>query len=198
MSKPPDDLEAVRTVLEALKSFDARDQERIIRWVREKLGLPSSPQEPIPPTTITPRLQPPQPTIPGHPSDIKTFVSQKNPASDNQLAATVAYYYRFEAPEAERKDSISGDDLQEACRRAGRPRLKNPGQTLRNAHSVGLLDKTERGSFSINTVGENLVAMTLPGGEIPSAARRKRTPKKQKPSTARAKRSKEKKSSTRE
>jgi len=43
MTKPTDDLEAVRVVAEALQGFDARDQERIIRWAREKLGLASSP-----------------------------------------------------------------------------------------------------------------------------------------------------------
>ena len=69
-----------------------------------------------------------------------------------------------EAPQADKKRAISKDDLQEACRKAGRERLANPGQTLRNAHQLGLLDKGEEpGSFSINTVGENLVAMTLPG-----------------------------------
>jgi hypothetical protein len=35
----PDDYEAVRTVVATLESFDANDQERILRWAREKLGL---------------------------------------------------------------------------------------------------------------------------------------------------------------
>ncbi len=178
MSKPPDDLEAVRTLIETLKPFDAEGQERIIRWTREKLGLPTSPQVPAQEATLgkapPPRPQPLHATQPGLAPDIKTFVTQKNPTSDNQLAATVTYYYRFEAPEAERKESISGDDLQEACRKAGRPRLKNPGKTLRNAHGVGLLDRAaDRGSYSINTVGENLVAMTLPGGETPAPGQRR-------------------------
>ena len=42
MTKPtPDDLEAVRSVITALKEFDPKDQERVLRWAREKLGLPS-------------------------------------------------------------------------------------------------------------------------------------------------------------
>jgi hypothetical protein len=46
----------------------------------------------------------------------------------------------------------------------GRDRLKKPIWTLQNARTLGLLDKAEDpGAFSINTVGENLVAMTLPG-----------------------------------
>jgi len=48
MTKPTDDLEAVRVVVEALQGFDARDQERVIRWAREKLGLVASSAPQIP------------------------------------------------------------------------------------------------------------------------------------------------------
>ena len=48
MTKPTDDLEAVRAVVEALQGFDAGDQERIIRWAREKLGPVESPAPPAP------------------------------------------------------------------------------------------------------------------------------------------------------
>ena len=96
--------------------------------------------------------------------DLKTFVTEKKPKNDVQFAATVAYYYRFEAPENLRKSEINGDDLQEACRLVGRERFKNPGQTVRNAHTLGLMDKGEQpGFFAINSVGENLVAVALPG-----------------------------------
>jgi hypothetical protein len=81
-----------------------------------------------------------------------------------QFAAAVAYFYRFEAPPAERKDVINKEDLQEATRKAGRERFANPLKTLANAHQIGLLDKgSEKATFTINSVGENLVAMTLPG-----------------------------------
>jgi hypothetical protein len=35
--------------------------------------------------------------------------------------------------------------------------------TLNNAYQAGLLDRTEKGIYAINSVGENLVTMTLPG-----------------------------------
>ncbi len=78
------------------------------------------------------------------------------------FAVTIAYYYRFEAQENQRKEEITAADLREACRQVGRKRLKDPGQTLRNAHSRGLFNKSELGVYSINTVGENLVATALP------------------------------------
>lgn len=177
-----DDLEAVRILTGTLKDFSAEEQERIIRWTREKLGLPHSMQTPTTPHERPAEKFPlaqfqPQQTIHTTP-DIKTFMAKKNPTSDTHFAATVAYYYKFEAPEAERKDSISGQDLQEACRKVGRKRLNYPGQTLRNAHKQGLLDRIEEGSFSINTVGENLVAMTLPGGAAEKSTPRKKALKK--------------------
>jgi hypothetical protein len=163
MSQQIDDLEAVRTIVTALEKFEGKDQERIIRWAREKLGL-----EPI---KSPPVQQSPAPSLPGNllpphcTKDLKSFVNEKNPSTDMQFAATVAYYYKFEAPVEERKDSIDSGSLQNAARLAGRNRLINPGQTLINASFNGLLDKAdEKGAYKINTVGENLVAMALPQG----------------------------------
>ena len=87
--------------------------------------------------------------------DIRTFVDQKAPRNDLQLVATIAYYYRFEAPEAERRNELDAKFLQDACRRAGRPgALTKPLTTLHNAQARGLLDKgSKRGTFTINSVG---------------------------------------------
>jgi hypothetical protein len=184
MTQPKDDLEAVRAVAAALEGFDANEQERIIRWAREKLGLsvsaqptnPANQQQPLNPLSAAPA----QSTQLSSGRDFKTFVTEKNPKNDVQFSATVAYFYRFEAPQGERKNEIKSEDLQEGCRLASRNRLKNPAQTLRNAHKLGLLDKgTERGSFTINSVGENLVAMTLPA--------KGRTGKVEKPNTKKGK-----------
>jgi hypothetical protein len=181
MKKELDDLEAVRTLVSTLEGFEKADQERVIRWAREKLGLPSA-------TPGTPSAHGPDKPfkIGGTPltggstgsgKDIKAFVAEKKPTSDNHFTATVAYYYRFEAHEGQRKDAITAEDLQDACRKAGRERLKNPAQTLINAHSAGLLDKAERGAYAINSVGENLVAMTLPGEAAGSSGKKRGTKK---------------------
>jgi len=171
MTKPNDDLEAVRTIIEALSGFDSAEQERIIRWAREKLGLSPAPAS----TTAHP---PSAPSAQGSGSvaargaghtDIRSFIAAKKPKTDNQFAAAVAYYYRFEAPPAEQKQTINANDLQEACRKAGRDRLNKPIVTLFNAQKTGLLDKVGKGEFAINTVGENLVAMTLPNSDAKPA-----------------------------
>jgi hypothetical protein len=179
MSVLKDDLDAVRTVIDAIKDFKSDEQQRIFRWVAEKLGLPqpfaasvhSPPATPIgaavipapPPIgTTTPTALPPQTRASS--VDIKTFIDNKKPRSDVQFAAAVAYYYRFEAPQTERKDAINKEDLQDAARKASRDRFTNPRKTLQNAHQLGMLDRgSEKATFTINSVGENLVAMTLPG-----------------------------------
>jgi hypothetical protein len=191
MSTPKmDDLDAVRAVVDAIKDFNSDEQQRIFRWVAEKLGLPqpfatvvhTSPPLAGTPPGVTPLAQAHVPPTPGGGTmDIKTFVATKKPRRDVQFAAAVAYYYRFEAPPAERKEAINKDDLQEATRKAGRERFGNPLQTLNNAHTLGLLDRgLEKGTFTINSVGENLVAMTLPGDGTTSAKppRKKRSPNK--------------------
>jgi hypothetical protein len=168
MADKPDDLDAVRSIVSALEPFEPEDQRRIIRWSTEKIGLSASVARETPASSRVSSETKGGEEVTTRKStlarDIRTFISEKNPTTDNQFAAAVAYYYRFEAPENERKESVTADDLQEACRRVGRHRLNKPSQTLVNAHAVGLLDKAERGSYTINAVGENLVAMTLHSG----------------------------------
>jgi hypothetical protein len=195
MAKTTDDLEAVRTVTTALVDFSPEEQERIIRWAREKLGLAPAPrnlpdtrapQSPSP--AASPR--PAEPTDPTQPpasaKDLKTFVNGKKPKNDIQFAATIAYFYRFEAPPEQRRNEIDAVMLQDACRLAGRERFKNPRMTLNNAKNQSLLDSgNEAGKFTVNTVGENLVAMTLPGqSESPAKGRKLKKPKKPTKKTA--------------
>jgi hypothetical protein len=157
----PDEFDAVRTIVNTLEAFGADDQNRILRWAAEKLGLIQPQRATSQSTAALPSTPPSEtPKAPGA-TDIKSFVASKKPKNDSQFVAVVAYYYRFEAPD--KKDSINKADLLDACRKVNYPRPPAPGQTLRNAVNAGLLDKADRGEFTINSVGENLVAVTLPG-----------------------------------
>jgi hypothetical protein len=183
--QPADDLDAVRSIVSTLEDFEADDRERILRWAREKLGLStpgiSEQSEDRPPALK--EVQAPAGT------DIKSFVAAKKPGTDQDFAATVAYFWKFEAPAANRKDIISADDLQEACRLVNRDRLQQPSKTLLNAHAAGLLDKgSERGTYEISTVGENMVAMTLGTEEAGS----RRAPQRRSRSKAKSSRRKKK------
>lgn len=167
MTSPATDFDVAKSVSELLEKLDRGRQELVLRWVRESLRLDSVP------SPGAPSLGVPIETYIGvgnHPDgrgtpavDLRSFVEQKRPKSDIQFSAVVAYYYRFVGPASERREVIDASVLQEAFRLAGRTRPPAPYMTLTNTKNQGYLDKQGRGEFRINTVGENLVAMTLPG-----------------------------------
>ena len=175
MTKPTDDFDAVRQIVGILEPFQTADRERVLRWAREKLGMAAPPAASSLLPAPTPPGAPSTPAPPGSPTDIKTFVRTKNPKNDTQLAAAVAYFYRFLAPESERKEAINSTDLLEACRQAERKRPARAAQTMINAYKAGVFDKAASGCYKLNSVGENLVAMVLPGeaGGSPAAGRSK-------------------------
>lgn len=187
MTKPKDDLDAVREIADTLKDFDSADRKRIIRWVMEKLGDTTSNIK----LGITPHIvqestvankSPLQET--SNPVDIKMFIEDKAPKSANQLAAVIAYYYAFEAPKGKRKDSIGSADLLEAIRQSRRRRPGRPLQALINAKNVGLLDPSgEKGKFKVSSVGENLVAMVLPNQSSKKSKTKQKIKKRKKKST---------------
>jgi hypothetical protein len=162
MSQKPDDLNALRTILAALEPFEEIERERILRWTSEKLGIKSQlaamPQGSTPMNNSGANSG----TLQTGTKDIKSFLADKSPTSANQLIAAVAYYYKFEASPSERKSSITADDVVDACRKAGRERPKFPNEIMSNAKNFGLIDNVGTGLYELNTVGENLVAVSMP------------------------------------
>jgi len=164
--KPADEFDAARMVVEVLKNLTQDEQIRALRWAQEKLGMVS-----LPPAVSAGGAAPAPAAAQG--GDIRTFIAEKNPSSDVHFAAAVAYYYAFVAPI--KKPEISATDLKDATRLVNRERLHRPITTLHNAVNRGYLDKgSEKGTFKINTVGENLIAMSPPATGA-AAARPTRT-----------------------
>jgi hypothetical protein len=205
-AKGKTDFMAAEEITGILRGREQAEQERIVRWVCESLGfslgnaqLPLQRQAaPAPvvqhsPMAIAPDVAP-------RAVDIRTFVQEKQPKSDVQFVAVVAHYHRFIAPEGERKETMTTGDLQTAARLAQRPVFKTPSVPLNNSVQMGYMDRAGRGAYRLNAVGENLVAMTLPGGGDVAASptkrrgnsRRKAPPKKASPGqgTAKGKRAK--------
>lgn len=156
-----DEFDAAKVIVETLKRLERAQQERALRFASEALGLKaaSPPVEPRPVTNVG-ATPPPQPS-PGRVTNIKQFTQIKSPKSDQQFAAVVAYYRQFEAPPSERRATINAEVLADAARLVNRKRPTR--HVLNNAKNSGYLDSVGGGEFKINTVGENLVAMALPG-----------------------------------
>lgn len=167
--------DAAKVIVETLQGLDKTSQVLAMRFAAETLGLQSASITQTTAPSVTPistSALPPGSEKTTHLTDIKLFTATKAPKSDLQFAAVVAYFYRFEAPEAQRKDTIDADSLLEAARLAGRKRPGNPRFTLNNAKNAGYLDVVTTGKYRINSVGENLVAMALPGNGSESSLAR--------------------------
>ncbi len=172
MTEVQNDFDAAKAIYEQLKDIPKERQQKILRWIAETFDLAlhtrgTSPREAphAPEPDSTPSVPEPEPpTVERRASvDIKTFVAEKQPKSDMQFAAVVSYYYQFVAPEQSRKDTVDSATLIDAARLANWKRPPRPGMTLTNAKNQGYLDSVGKGGFRLNSVGENLVAMTLPG-----------------------------------
>ena len=177
MAKPENDgetneFDAAKKIVEILSPLEKAHQERVLRYVSESLGLKS---------TISAGSSPSSaifsPTVSASPAgrvlDIRQFSNSKEPKTDQQFAAVVAYYYQFEAPPESRKDAINANDLANAARLVDRRRPSK--YALYNAQAQGYLDAIGKGQFKLSTVGENLVAIGL-GGEknsLPGRVRKK-------------------------
>ncbi len=174
MSAEDNDFDIAKKVADLLKGAGKDRQQKILRWVAENFDVPLVGAAPGSPPGGSPPLPPSGQTgQQGRTLDIKSFVDAKSPKSDNQFATVVAYYYRFEAPAEERKETITAETLQDATRLAGRSRMARPKDTLNNAKKQGYLDSVDRGQYRVNTVGENLVAMALPGGSAAAPTARR-------------------------
>ncbi len=178
-----DDFEAAKNISDVLSGFEKQRQERILRWVGERFSInigsaPSAVQKFSDPAGA-PQV-PPSPLVDAGASlpvtDIRTFVRSKNPTSDNQTATVIAYYYRFAAPDNEKRETINSEILTNSIRMIGGAQPTRPGQTLTNAKNQGYLDLVGTGEYRINSVGENLVTMTLGanGGAEATVVKRRR------------------------
>lgn len=183
-TKPQSDFMAAEAIKGILSDREQSEQQRILRWVCESLDLPFKLAQPH--ASVTHSQQQDHPDQPSNPDtssqqvDIRTFVQQKQPDSDVQFVAATAYYHRFLAPPADRKDAINTEDLQTAARLAQRPVFKTPSVPMNNSVQQGYMDRAGRGAYRLNAVGENLVAMTLPRQTESKAKSKRRAPKKRK------------------
>ncbi len=182
------ELEAIKTIANALKPLDPEVRRRVLQYAIQHLGIAEVPSGAIPAAAPTPRASAndTQPRQPGPDTtqrivDIRTFKHEKDPKSDVQMAALVAYYLAKLAPADLRKESIMSADITTYFDQAAYPLPNEARMTLVNAKNAGYLDSAGRGQYKLNPVGHNLVAHNLPksgGGDAPQRRRRKKVSKK--------------------
>ncbi len=161
------ELQAMQQVIKALESLETDARTRVLTYVFQRLGLSLAAPKPTTPPLETPLAAPvatPATTAPVGTTvaDIRSLKEMKQPKSDNQMAALVAYYLKEIAPANDRKDAISLDDVEKYFKQAGFPLPNRPGMTLVNSKHAGYFDSAGVGLYRLNPVGHNLVAHGMP------------------------------------
>jgi hypothetical protein len=159
-------LDAAQKIVSELAGMTPEHQLLALKFSMETLGLrlPTSLAPVAAPLVHSPQQTPQHAGASAdHSTDIRSFTVMKAPKSDQQFTAVVAYFYQYESRPDDRKDSIDADVMKEAARLAGRPQEARWNMTLTNAKNAGYLDAAGNGKFRLSSVGENLVAITLPG-----------------------------------
>lgn len=179
------ELAAIKTLQETLEPLDAEARNRVIGYVFGALGITPHQAPVVPAATLG--LTTPLPAAPSKPAfagttDILTLKEQKQPSSGTQMIVVMAYYLAHLAPEGERRDYITSEDIQKYFVQAKYPLPGSQPQALVHAKNAGYLDFVEKGKYRLNSVGHNLVAHKMPkDGAAPrkqSTTTKKKTAKK--------------------
>ena len=176
MESDDKELGAIYKVIEALKPLDRDETHRVINYVLNRLGVADEygmVERSVQAVTSA--------TFPTSDSvlrsniadvkDIKSLKEEKQPKSANQMAALVAYYLSDIAPQEERKQAISSDDVKKYFKQAVFQLPRRLEVTLRNAKNAGYFDSVGNGMYKLNPVGYNLVVHGLPSKPIQPATR---------------------------
>jgi hypothetical protein len=119
-------------------------------------------------------------------TDIRSLKDQKQPRNLVEMAALVAHYVSNLAPESDRRDTITAQDITKYFGHAGYPTTMQPRMILYQAKNAGYLDSPSTGEYKLNPVGYNLVTAGLPS-DAPAAPRRRRIAAKRAPAKSRKK-----------
>ena len=178
------DVKAITAIMAALKPLDGETRNHVLDYVLKRLGMVSPKEqrsnvEPgIEPSTRSEVIEPALSLRANAPrdrtgQDIRSFAAEKHPQSGNEKVAVVAYYLAHVAPEEDRKDYLTADDIKTFFIQAGFELPTGPARmTLINAKNAGYFNAGDRGQYKLNAVGYNLVAHKLPGGESSGGGRK--------------------------
>jgi|ERR1017187_3190195 hypothetical protein len=148
------ELDAAKTILHALETFDEAQQRFVIKTVTDRLGLSiatNPPQGGATPASQT-GAAPSSGSLDGQTA--KQFLKAKLPKTDVQRIACLAYYQT----NGKKQPHFKTEDLTNLNTEAGGIRLSNASQAVSNAqHQNGFITSAGSGKCQITTIGEDLV-----------------------------------------
>jgi hypothetical protein len=193
MSETDPEVAAIPKLLATLEPLKAEQRIRVLTFVFQKLGIqmprPENRSQDLSPvsdlsealgTKSSQSTELDRPTgLRENITDIRSLKNAKNPRTASEMVALVAYYLEHLAPEGERREFITADDVRPYFKQA-QYELPSaaPGMTLTHAKNAGYLNALARGQYRLNPVGYNLVAHRLPADEARSKRTKTTSPKK--------------------
>lgn len=171
------EIQAIEQVIQALEPLEGDARDRVLEYAFKRLGIADliSSRTPLEPIVEESSLPPKTPESLSRAADIRALREEKQPSSANEMAAVVGYYLAEVAPEAERKTEIGTPDIEKYFKQAQQRLPQAPSKTLQNAAAAGYFDSASRGLYSLNPVGHNLVAHSLPRASASPQARKRRS-----------------------
>ncbi len=161
------ELGAIKAIINALEPFAPDARLRILQYATQHLGISTGTAAP-PNASSSGSAEPSNSGIqspvspPPKVVDIRSLRDEKQPKTDIQMAAIVAYYLAELAPKDSRKDAIKPEDISKYFKQAGHPLPAKPRFTLVNARTAGYFESAGGGAYKLNPVGHNLVVHGLP------------------------------------
>lgn len=167
-----DELAVLASFVETLGSLNSGARQRVLNYLVARFGQGI----PAPATPVAAArsahddlTQPKGDTSTG-PLDIRTFKGITLPANGQEMAAVVAYYLAYKAPEDQRRDTITPLDIDKYFKQAAFPLPTRTRTVLVSAKNSGYLEEAgNRGEYKLSPVGYNLIAHELPRSGQPAA-----------------------------
>lgn len=156
------DLDALTTIIGALKRMSREEQSRTMQAVSVFLGLNTEPARTSLGTSVSPQIpRATQPTDNGSSFSEerglspKEFLRDKKPASDVERVACLAYYLTHHRDTPHFKTV----DISALNTEAAQPKFSNASMAVDNATKAGLLVQASKGSKQLSASGEHYVQL---------------------------------------
>lgn len=166
------------TIIDTLEAKEVSKRNKWLAAINAYFGSIPLTKQPVAPVSGHPDAsrQPALPS-PSVPKDIRTLKEEKNPKSNIEMVAVMAYYLNEVAPPHERKESVSAGDIETYFKQAYYKIPKVPTQTLVDAKNAGYFESPSHGQYRLNPVGHNLVVHSLPRSSVESTRRNRKSKK---------------------
>lgn len=156
--------QAIDQIISALEGLDQETRNTAVAAACAHLNI-----KVVPPTQSSGGVAPSPAEVPtvhhthtGKKVDIRSLKEEKSPDSAKQMACVVAYYLQELAPDTERKDTVSTQDIEKYFKQANFKLPKGVEQVLVSAKRSGYFETAARGQYKLNAVGYNLVVHGMP------------------------------------